>query len=85
MRIVVLLAGLATVAMAPNAVAGLIALLDGPGGGDGKGPLIIHIQRSPALQQGAAATIKQTRCVVQWSGQERGVYDKQCSSSTLRR
>jgi len=84
MRLALLLAGLAVAATAANAFGDATSILDGLGGST-KGPLIIHIQRSSSLSQGSPDTIKQTRCVVQWSGAERGKYDKQCSTSTLSR
>lgn len=84
MRLALMLAGLAVAAATANAFGDVGSVLGGSGD-TGKGPLIIHIQRSNSLSQGSAVTVKQTRCVVQWSGLERGTYDKQCSASTLRR
>lgn len=50
------------------------------GGHTNKGPLIIHIERTPSLAAGGGS-IHQTRCTLDWNGEHK----KKCSSSALPR
>ena len=86
LRLPLICAGLAAaaaiVAASSGALADVTNTLGETSGGAGTGPLIIRIERSTSLSQGAAEVIKQTRCLLRWSG-EPGKYTKQCSSSVL--
>ena len=89
MRLPFMIAGLgaaaAIVAVTTGALGDVNSALGHLAGDPGKGPLIIHIQRSTSLSQGAAGVLKQTRCLLEWTGGEHGEYDKHCSSSALPR
>jgi len=92
MRLPLVVAGLAAaaaiVAGSNGALGEINTAFDSLTGSGNKGPLIIQIQRSSSLSDGASEMVKQTRCLLLWgpgSGGERGKYSKQCSTSQLPR
>ena len=92
LRLPLMLAGLGAagtiIASTSGALGGVTNALANLSPAPNNGPLIIQIQRSTSLSQGASDVLKQTRCLLLWAPaglNPRGQYTKQCSTSVLPR